>query len=162
MNKINFKMLSKILFLRFIFVFLISSDTILIAGNIFDLLDTDNSNVESYEKNLLNKKLNTSADFISKNSVEIIILNKITAKSEKVVLKLNQPIYVGNLYISLDNCFSGLTENGEKNDIAFLTIEEEKIDEDSITLFRNWLFSSNIALNNFDHPAYQVILSHCI
>lgn len=150
-------MLNKISFFFLIFVVGLSSNRALIAEDVFDLLENDNHKVDSYEENFSNNN-----KFISKNSAEIIILNKITAKSEKIVLKLNQSIYVGNLYINLGSCFSGLTESGEKNDIAFLTIEEEKIDEDSVTLFQNWLFSSNLALNNFDHPAYQVILSHCI
>ncbi|MCF8462355.1 MAG: DUF2155 domain-containing protein [Rickettsiaceae bacterium] len=160
MSKYNVGTFKKVLFFKYICCILLFVTQPIKAEDVFDLIGNEKidgfNEPDDKEKNL--------EDVITakNNAAEIIVLNKITAKSEKILLKLGQPLYVGNLYIRLDSCFSKLDDSGQRNDSAFLSISEENIDDDPVLLFENWLFSSNIALNNFDHAAYQVILSRCL
>ena len=91
----------------------------------------------------------------------LIVLNKITAKSEIVQISLDQDYYVGNIKICLYKCVHNSYKDNSKENKAYLTVVEESLSEDAKKIFSGWIFSSNIGLNNMVHPIYQIILTSC-
>jgi len=96
-----------------------------------------------------------------RKNANIIVLNKITAKSEKITLQLEKDYYIGNIKICLNKCARSLSNTQATESKAFINVMEESLDEDSRKIFSGWVFSSNIGFNNITHPIYQIILLSC-
>ena len=43
-----------------------------------------------------------------------------------------------------------------------LTIFDNKIDDDNLSVFHGWIVSSNPSISTFEHPVYEVIAVDCI
>lgn len=95
------------------------------------------------------------------HSGKIVALNKITAKSKELSLKLNEPKYFGNIQITLHKCIKKLDPYNEDN-YLLLTVTEHKIDDDSTLVFQGWLISSSISISNFEHPIYEIFAKNCL
>lgn len=89
------------------------------------------------------------------SEAEIIILNRITSKPEKKLIKASAQEYFGNLSIILNKCISGSEYDGY-NEALFVTIKE--FDD---FIFNGWIFPGNISVNSFEHPVYEIIPLKC-
>lgn len=152
----------KIIFLHLIFLFI----TVVKAEDALDqFFNNQESEGEIFHDQLLEKTINPQHEYSVGNTIqknaEVVVLNKITAKSKKIKLTLDNSSYFGNIKISLRKAVHSLTENQATESKAFLTIVEENMDEDSKVVFNGWIFSSNIGFNNLQHPIYQIILLSC-
>lgn len=94
------------------------------------------------------------------NMGKIIVLNKITATSKELTLKLGEPQYFGNIQIQLHKCVKNLDPYNEDNYIL-LSVTEHKIDEDPMLIFQGWLFSSSISVSGLMHPIYEIFAQNC-
>ena len=92
---------------------------------------------------------------------KIITLNKITAKSEEMILKSNAPQYFGNIELILYRCLKHQDQYSPDNK-ALIKITEHKLHEDPVKVFQGWLFSSSITASTFEHPVYEVFVKECI
>lgn len=99
--------------------------------------------------------------FESLDSAKIIALNKITAKSKELTLKIGQPQYFGNIEIIVHKCLKKLDPYNPDNDIL-LTVVERNIDEEASTVFQGWILSSSIAVSTFEHPVYEIFAKNCL
>lgn len=90
---------------------------------------------------------------------EVIILNKITAKSEKTILTIGNVSLMGDLSFILNRCVKWNRHNISEY-LAHLTIKE-RIANQSI-LFSGWLFSNNLSINSFQNPVFEVMMVKCI
>jgi hypothetical protein len=95
------------------------------------------------------------------SSGKIIALNKITATSKELLLKINEPQYFGNIQIKLHKCLKNLDPYNEDN-YMLLTVIEHIIDEDSKLIFQGWMSSSSISLSTFEHLIYELFANNCL
>ena len=88
-------------------------------------------------------------------------LDKITAKTTKINLKLGETKKFGLLEIKAIQCGKIKSKN-EKGEAAYLQIKDvsEKSDE-KIFVFNGWTFSSSPSLRPVDHPVYDIWLLSC-
>lgn len=93
------------------------------------------------------------------NEAEVIIINKVTSKSYKKTLNIEEPEYFGTLAISLDKCVTVKTENKEK-DLMLITVTD-LVNNKVKLVFSGWLFPQNIAINSFEHPIFEIIPIKC-
>ena len=101
-----------------------------------------------------------SLELKSYDSGKIIILNKITATSKELNLKIGKPQYFGNIQITLHKCIKNLDPYNEDNYMLF-TVTEHKIDEDPMLIFQGWLLSSSISISSLEHPIYEIFAQVC-
>ena len=88
-------------------------------------------------------------------------LDKITAKTTKIDLRLGEKKNFGLLEIKAIQCGS-FKSNSEKGEAAYLQIKDlsEKKD-DKIFVFNGWTFSSSPSLRPVDHPVYDIWIIKC-
>ncbi|MBA2629072.1 MAG: DUF2155 domain-containing protein [Rickettsiaceae bacterium] len=92
---------------------------------------------------------------------KLIILNKITTKSTEHILKIGEVKFFGNLSIKLHKCVKG-TDPYNVNNWMLLTIFDNKVKKETLTVFHGWVLSSNPSLSTLEHPVYEVIPLDCI
>ena len=92
---------------------------------------------------------------------KLIILNKITTKSTEHILKIGEVKFFGNLSIKLHKCVKG-TDPYNTNNWMLLTVFDNKVEKEAITVFHGWVLSSNPSLSTLEHPVYEVIPLDCV
>ena len=93
--------------------------------------------------------------------IEIKILDKISSKTIKLNLKINEEKQYENLFIKILKC-----KNSEFDDnpevTAYLQVRDITIkDNDRVFVFNGWTFSSSPSIRPFDHPVYDIWLLKC-
>lgn len=94
------------------------------------------------------------------NIAKIVALNKITAKSQEFTIEVGNTAYFGNIAISVQKCYSN-------NDLylptskIFVSVVENRVDEDPQNIFKGWLISGNIPASVVEHPSYELIAIGC-
>ena len=94
------------------------------------------------------------------DTAEIIILNKITAKSQREILNVGEVRFFGNMSIEAHKCVKN-TDPFNSNNFILLTVSENKIEEDNLVIYHGWLASSNLSIATIEHPVYEVIAMDC-
>ena len=94
--------------------------------------------------------------------IEIKILDKVSSKTIKLNLKINEEKKYENLFIKILKC-----RNSEFDDnpeiTAYLQVRDITIeDNDKVFIFNGWTFSSSPSLRPFDHPVYDIWLLKCL
>lgn len=107
------------------------------------------------------KEKDEASTFESRNQAKLIALNKITAKSKELTLKIGQPQYFGNIEITVHKCLKKLDLYAPDNNIL-LTVVEKNVDEEATTVFQGWMLSSSIAVSTFEHPVYEILAKDCL
>ena len=92
---------------------------------------------------------------------ELIVLNKITAKSTRKTFNLGEIKFFGNLSIEVHKCVKS-TDPFNANNLMLLTIFDNKIEDDNLSVFHGWIVSSNPSISTLEHPVYEVIAVNCI
>ena len=95
------------------------------------------------------------------NFVEIKILDKVSSKNSKLILKIGEETKFENLTIKSLKC-----KNSEFDDnpevTAYLQVKDITFkDNDKVFVFNDWTFSSSPSLRPFDHPVYDIWLTKC-
>lgn len=104
---------------------------------------------------------NQAESLLYTKKAKIIILNKITAKSEHVEFKVGQIKFFGNLSVELRKC--GKTSDPvNSSSLMLLTIIDHKLEDDASTIFDGWMDSANPSISTLEHPVYEVIPTECI
>ncbi|MDR2781708.1 MAG: DUF2155 domain-containing protein [Holosporaceae bacterium] len=84
------------------------------------------------------------------DSVKIQILDKVSGKVYREIIKLNSTKVFGSIELKLKRCFkNGPEDNREIS--AFIEINEK-----NNVIFANWLFASAPSVNLFAHPVYDI------
>ena len=94
--------------------------------------------------------------------VNLIGLDKITAKTIPIKIKLGETAKFGLLEIKALKC--GVSNNSEKrNDsVAYLQVKDVSENQnEKIFIFNGWTFSSNPSLAPIDHAIYDIWLVSC-
>jgi len=166
--------LGKIKFLTIIlslalFTNLIAEDKIISAPIInLENLEPSYENLENEKENT--KNLNTKIkkrDIIDKKKnnikfVNLIGLDKITAKTIPIKIRLGETVKFGLLEIKALKCgISNRTET--KNDsVAYIQVRDiSENQNEKVFIFNGWTFSSNPSLAPMDHAIYDIWLVGC-
>jgi hypothetical protein len=125
--------------------------------------DTQNKEQHTQELHAIQQNENTDhpCPFVSTESAEIIILNKITAKSFAQILKIGEIKFFGNLSIEVNRCIKN-DDQFNFNSLMLITILDNRIDDDDFLAFHGWIIPSNPSLATFEHPVYEIIPVKCL
>ncbi len=115
-----------------------------------------NTNVNLKTRDIKDKKKSES------NFVNLIGLDKITAKTSTIKIKIGETVKFGLLEIKALKC--GVTQNKEiKNDsVAYLQVRDiSENQNEKVFIFNGWTFSSNPSIAPIDHAIYDLWLVGC-
>ena len=117
-------------------------------------IENDYNDNKMREKNIKNQNLSSS-------HATLIGLDKITAKSEKIRINLNEVKNFGPLEIKILKC-GKVKVNNQINDVAYMQVKDlTKNENDKVYIFNGWTFSSDPSLTPFDHAIYDLQLLSC-
>ena len=118
---------------------------------------------EKSENNSLNQNLKEKKKIESLKSYQAIIigLDKITAKSSKLVVNLNESKKFGPLEIKILKC-GKVQVNNRIDSVAYMQVKDTtKNNNDQVFIFNGWTFASDPSLTPFDHAIYDLQLLNC-
>jgi|TARA_B110000881_G_C18443147_1_gene447052 hypothetical protein len=103
-------------------------------------------------KNESNKKLNL---------VNIIGLDKITAKTSPISIKLGETKKFGLLEIKAIKCGNSKSSN-QPGYVAYIQVKDlSDKQSEKVFVFNGWTFSNSPSLTPIDHPVYDLWLVSC-
>ena len=117
-----------------------------------DTKDNTSSNQNIRQKKMLNLK----------SSQAILIgLDKITAKSSKLIVNLNETKKFGPLEIKILKC-GKVKVNNRLDSVAYMQVKDlTKNENEQVFIFNGWTFASDPNLTPFDHAIYDLQLLNC-
>jgi len=121
----------------------------------FEVSEDEN---ESFASNSIKEK--KKDEKINSHAV-LIGLDKITAKSSKIQVNLNEIKEFGPLEIKILKC-GKVKVNNQLNDVAYMQVKDlTKNENEKVYIFNGWTFSSDPNLTPFDHAIYDLQLLNC-
>ena len=94
-------------------------------------------------------------------TIEIKALNKITAKTSTLSIKLGEEKYFGNLKIKPLKCKTSDIDE-PPDTVAYLqVIDTSDKKNDQVFVFNGWTFASSPTLRSLDHAIYDLWLLGC-
>ena len=91
----------------------------------------------------------------------LIGLDKITAKSSKIIVNLDEVKKFGPLEIKILKC-GKVKLNNKIDDVAYMQVKDlTKSENEKVFIFNGWTFSSDPNLTPFDHAIYDLQLESC-
>ncbi len=123
----------------------------------FEEPENENENISSNKK-FKEKEVVTNL----KSSQAILIgLDKITAKSSKIIIDLNEKKLFGPLEIKVLKCGKVKVDNRIDN-VAYIQVKDlTKSENEQVFIFNGWTFASDPNLTPFDHAIYGLQLLNC-
>ena len=92
----------------------------------------------------------------------MIGLDKITAKTKPIKLKIGETVKFGLLEIKALKCGISKSDDFEKNSVAYLQVKDVSENQnEKVFIFNGWTFSSNPSITPIDHAVYDVWLVSC-
>ena len=104
----------------------------------------------------------SNSEWLDNKSAEFNALDKITARTKKLEISLNEEENLGSLIIILKSCqnrpLDYLPESAAYIEIFdFLNQSKDKQN----LVFSGWMFSSSPAISALEHPIYDISLVSC-
>jgi len=123
--------------------------------------ELDESNIDQVQ-NSRNIREKNKQNNINKSSHAILIgLDKITAKSSKIIVNLDETKKFGPLEIKILKC-GKVKVNNKVDDVAYMQVKDlTKSENEKVFIFNGWTFSSDPNLTPFDHAIYDLQLESC-
>ena len=104
----------------------------------------------------------SNSEWLDNKSAEFNALDKITARTKKLEISLNEEENLGSLTIILKSCQNRppdyLPESAAYIEIFDLLNQSE--DKQNL-VFSGWMFSSSPAISALEHPIYDISLVSC-
>ena len=123
----------------------------------FEELVDENENI-SLNQNLKEKK---NLKNLKPAQAILIGLDKITAKSSELVIKLDEAKQFGPLEIKILKC-GKVKVNNKIDSVAYMQVKDlTKNENNQIFIFNGWTFASAPSLTPFDHAIYDLQLLNC-
>ena len=95
------------------------------------------------------------------SKVTLIGLDKITAKSSKILVNLNEEKKFGPLEIKILKCEKIKNQN-KIDDVAYMQVKDlTKNENEKVFIFNGWTFASDPNITPFDHAVYDIQLTSC-
>ena len=126
----------------------------------------ENQENETINETQTSTKLKKRNIIINENKnfkyVNLIGLDKITAKTKPIRLKIGETIKFGLLEIKALKCGISESEELENNSVAYLQVKDVSENQnEKVFIFNGWTFSSNPSLTPIDHAVYDIWLVSC-
>ena len=123
----------------------------------FEVSDIENENLSSGQD--LKEKKNIMK--LQSSQAILLGLDKITAKSSKMIINLNESKKYGPLEIKILKC--GKVKLNNRNDsVAYMQVKDlTKNENEKVFIFNGWTFASDPSLTPFDHAIYDLKLVNC-
>ena len=144
----------------------ILSVPIIALEDISPTFEEDKSELEKDEEKIEVKKTDQSINLSlpaksDKIYVNLIALDKITAKTSSIRIPLGEKKFFGKLEIKALKC--QLSENNDSIDaVAYLQVKDLSAkDNNQVFLFNGWTFASSPTLESIDHPVYDLWITSC-
>ena len=138
--------------------------------NLEDLSPTFEEDKDELEKvDEKDTNLNESEDIFESSKtqknekvyINLIALDKITAKTTAIRLGIGEKKFFGPLEINALKCQLSEGEN-TSDTVAYIQVKDlSSKDNDSVFLFNGWTFASNPTLQSIDHPIYDLWIISC-
>ena len=123
-----------------------------------DFIDDGNINQKILHKVKYEESKKSEKGIIT---VEIKALDKITAKTSTLSIKLGEEKYFGNLKIKPLKCKAS-DINQSPDTVAYLqVIDTSDKKNDQVFVFNGWTFASSPTLRSLDHAIYDLWLLGC-
>ena len=123
----------------------------------FEELIDENENI-SLDKNLKEKK---NIKNLKSSQAILIGLDKITAKSTKLIVGLDKSKRFGFLEIKILKC-GKVKVNNKIDSVAYMQVKDlTKNENEQVFIFNGWTFASDPSLTPFDHAIYDIQLLNC-
>jgi hypothetical protein len=107
-----------------------------------------------------NVNLRALPDGPGKRVVELQGLDKVTARTQKLVAPVGETTRFGTLEINVGDCMVNTPEAAPES-VAYLTIVDQKPGQKEEKLFAGWMFASAPSLSALDHGVYDVRVLAC-
>jgi len=118
----------------------------------------ETTNEETSSEFLRNKKKSPNE---TTSTALLIGLDKITAKTSKIKVKIGQTEKFGPLEIKVLKCGKMNLENTDSS-VAYLQVKDlSKNNSEKVFIFNGWTFSSDATIAPFDHAIYDLQLVKC-
>ncbi len=125
----------------------------------------ENADEEKETEKTTNLKLRERKENIKEsnnyNLVNLIGLDKITAKTKKIKIKIGETAKFGLLEIKALQC--GISQSKQQSGpVAYIQVRDiTESENEKVFIFNGWTFSKNPALTPIDHAVYDVWLESC-
>ena len=93
--------------------------------------------------------------------MEIKILDKVSSKNSKLILKINEEKKFENLLIKVLKCKNSQFDDNPEITAYLQVIDITNKKNDEVFVFNGWTCSSSPSLRPFDHPIYDIWLIKC-
>ncbi|MBD1138601.1 DUF2155 domain-containing protein [Pelagibacterales bacterium SAG-MED41] len=156
----------QIIIIFFLFLNFANADERIITTPLINIEEIKPSFEESADENeniSLNQNLKEKKNIQSlKPSQAILIgLDKITAKSSKLVVNLEESRRFGPLEIKILKC-GKVKVNNKIDSVAYMQVKDlTKNENEQVFIFNGWTFASDPSLTPFDHAIYDLQLLNC-
>jgi hypothetical protein len=100
------------------------------------------------------------ADRISNGVAIFAALDKVTARTSKFEVPLNQTVQFGALKVTPRVCYSRPPTEQPKT-TSFVEVDEVELDGAEKRIFTGWMFAESPGLNAVEHPVFDVWLTDC-
>jgi hypothetical protein len=100
------------------------------------------------------------ADRISNGVAIFAALDKVTARTSKFEVPLNQTVQFGALKVTPRACYSRPPTEQPKT-TSFVEVDEVELDGAEKRIFSGWMFAESPGLNAVEHPVFDVWLTDC-
>ena len=126
----------------------------------FESEDPEEQNILNKENLILKEKKNKKMNSKS-TRVNIVALDKITAKTSDINLFLGETKKFGLLEIKALKC-GNVESQSDQGQAAYIQVKDLSNNlNNQIFVFNGWTFSSSTTLNPLDHPVYDLWLVSC-
>ena len=126
----------------------------------FESEDTEEQNILVKENLILKEKKNKEPES-RLTRVNIVALDKITAKTSDINLFLGETKKFGLLEIKALKC-GNVQSQSEQEQAAYIQVKDVSDSlSNQVFVFNGWTFSSSNTLNPIDHPVYDLWLVGC-
>ena len=120
-----------------------------------EAIEDKDANVIILEKKIITSKTNSL-------NAKLIGLDKITAKTSEIIVKLGETKKFGPLEIKLLKCGTLNSEINKKSSVAYIQVKDlSESQNEKIFIFNGWTFSSDPTIAPFDHAIYDLQLVNC-
>ncbi len=96
---------------------------------------------------------------------QIQVLNKTTAKSSNLEVKVGNKIRFSSLDIAVRKCWQApLDQRPESKiliDVAEINVDKDSGKEKENRIFYGWIFASSPSLSGVEHPIYDIVAISC-
>ena len=126
----------------------------------YEDIDLDEKN-ESTNKTYEIKEKNKKKKISNQITVNILGLDKITAKTTEIKIKIGETRKFGLLQIKAIKC-GKINSNNKVGEAAYIQVKDLSDNQDEkVFVFNGWTFSSSPSLRPIDHPVYDLWLVGC-